>query len=180
MSQRRNRTSILRLKVCIFYFVSNAEKSYTREIQPAGLAGGLNLSFWAHCFCHNVLPPSKIACHWVSSFRLPGHHFRHVLRMLQLCLAVIRSSIIMRFPDTIIRGKHTTCHYLSTYYPVHYFPLHQALPLATCLPQSQGSTNMPINPATQIPPLSLTLVAPKLNSRSPSSIFSIISANVLT
>ena len=57
---------------------------------------------------------------------------------------------------------------------------HQSLPCRTCQSQSHTSIAMPRNPAMQIPPLSLTVVALKLNSRSAMGTLSMISANVLT
>lgn len=58
--------------------------------------------------------------------------------------------------------------------------LHQPLPLFTLISQSRPSIAMPIKLAMQIPPESLTLVAPRENSRSSEGTLSIIEAKVLT
>lgn len=57
---------------------------------------------------------------------------------------------------------------------------HQSRPCSTCQSHNQTSITIPKNPAMQIPPLSLTDVAPRLNSRSSTGTFSMISANVFT
>ena len=57
---------------------------------------------------------------------------------------------------------------------------HQGRPCTSFHLHNRPSIAIPSKLATQIPPLSLTLVAPKLNSLSPSSTLSMISAKVLT